>query len=230
MRVMACSKCAGDGERALRMRRLILAHRIDAGGVARDLLASSRIEGIGLQVPGNLVQLFRRLQHQMRRRRAQFGHRCRRSVRRPRQKLFAQRRNMRFQVADFALQLIEQRRWLAQRGLQAADGIFEQRTVETTRTAPMLRQKPASARTFEQGLLDCPVLVFRFDVLLSREGMHCAPFYPQILNCIRDSGGSRQGLSLARDYEGGEVSFHGTKWRMPGRPTRVGAARDRNGI
>ena len=57
---------------------------------------------------------------------------------------------MSFEVFDFAFELPKQGRRLAQRALQAADGIFQQCAVKAAGATPVLRQKPAPARGFEQ--------------------------------------------------------------------------------
>ena len=141
---------------------MFLAQRVEAGRIARDLFAALGIEGIGLQRPGDFVQVFGGLQDGAR---CQCRHApvwlaeggCGLASSSSRMAF-----EVRFQIGQLVLQLIEQRGRLAQRRLQAADRIFQQRAVEPARAAAMLGEEPAPARTLEQRRLDGAVLVVGF--------------------------------------------------------------------
>lgn len=140
---------------AFRVDGLRLAHRVKASGIARDRFAAFRIEWIGLQRPGNVMDLFGSFKHDLLRRGAAIA-----AGDRPCHDGLARFSEVLLERFNFRFELPEECRRLAQRRLQAANGIFQHRAIETPGAAAMLGEKPASARRFQQRGFDRAIFGF----------------------------------------------------------------------
>lgn len=145
----------GRFDGTFRVDGLRLAHRIKAAGIARNCFAAFGIEWIGLQRPGDVMDLLCRFQHHMLRRGIAIA-----GCSLTRHEGLARFSEMLLERFNFGFELPEECRRLAQRRLQAADGIFKHGTIKTPGAAAVLGEKPASARRFQQGGFDRAIFAF----------------------------------------------------------------------